>query len=166
MRYSNTQRSKFYKVKAKVRLSTTKKDIPTGKTKSAMKERKALIKKSFPAYYGTYYCAALKADVAVNSNISLHKAIDEPSKTAKSTMLTLMLKDIVGKAEIIYEDTPKDNVGQKSFSKIIVLAAIVKGVGYAKLTIGKYKEGASDTKALFCHYCIRHLSVHELKNKK
>lgn len=164
-KYTNSQRKKVYKVKAKVK-PTALPYIPNGKTTDARNARKNVIKKAMPEYYGVYYCPAIGENVVVNSKISLHKAVSASIENAKSTVITLMLKEIIGKAEFIYKTRPKDNKGQKSFSEIWVLAAIVKGVGYAKLTIGKYKNGVSDIKAPFCHYCINHLSIHKLKNKE
>lgn len=160
------QRSKFYKVKAKIKPLQHKTCISKDNTKDAKKERSKMIKEIYPDYYGAYFCPAIGANVAVNSNISLKKAASASSESAKSTQIALMLKEVIAKAELIYKDKPKDNVGQKSFSEIWVLAAIVKGVGYAKLTIGKYKADVKDSKAPFCQYCIKHISIHELKNKK
>ena len=164
-KYTNKQRKRFYKVKAKVK-PTKLPSIPKGNAINARNGRKSIIKQVMPEYYGVYYCPAIGSNVVVNSKISLHKAVSASIENAKSTAITLMLREIIGKAEFIYKTKPKDNKGQKSFSEIRVLAAIVKGVGYAKLTIGKYKDGITDIKAPFCHYCINHLSIHKLKNKE
>lgn len=163
-KYTNTQRKRVYKVKTKVKLSALPR-IPKGKTTDAHNARKSVIKKALPEYYGVYYCPAIGANVAVNSKITLHKAVDVSIESAKSTAAALMLREIIGKSEFIYKTKPKDNKGQKSFSEIWVLAAIVKGVGYAKLTIGKYKPDMV-AQAPFCQYCIKYLSIKELKNKK
>ena len=53
-----------------------------------------------------------------------------------------MVKEIIANSELIYTDTPKTNKGQKMFSKILVLVAAVRGIGWAKLTIGKYNDKA------------------------
>lgn len=167
-KYTNKQRKKVYKVKAKVKptLPVGTPKIPKGKTKEATKERTRIIKEKLPEYYGVYWCPAINNHLVVNSRISLHKAVVASGETAKSAHVAMLLKEIIAKAEFIYRDKPKDNAGQKSFSEIWVLAAIVKGIGYAKLTVGKYKEGITDVQAPFCQYCIKYLSIRELKNKK
>ncbi len=76
-----------------------------------------------------------------------------------------MVKEIIANSELIYTDTPKTNKGQKMFSKILVLVAAVRGIGWAKLTIGKYNDKAAMVQAPYCQYCIQHLSIHTLKNK-
>lgn len=163
-KYTNSQRKKVYKVKAKLKTATLPR-IPKGSVLNARSARKGIIKKALPEYYGVYYCPAIGANVAVNSKITLHKAVDVSIESAKSTTVALMLREIIGKAEFIYKAKPKDNAGQKSFSEIWVLTAIVKGVGYAKLTVGKYRPDVI-AQAPFCQYCIKYLSIKELKNKK
>ncbi|MBR6250096.1 MAG: hypothetical protein IKR17_02745 [Bacteroidales bacterium] len=76
-----------------------------------------------------------------------------------------MVKEIIANSQLIYTDKPKTNKGQKMFSKILVLVAAVRGIGWAKLTIGKYNDKATMAQAPYCQYCIQHLSIHTLKNK-
>lgn len=76
-----------------------------------------------------------------------------------------MVKEIIANSELIYTDTPKTNKGQKMFSEILALEVAICGIGWAKLTIGKYSDKATRTQAPYCQYCVKHLSVHELKNK-
>ena len=73
-KYTNNQRKKVYKVKAKVK-PTALPYIPNGKTTDARNARKNVIKKAMPEYYGVYYCPAIGENVVVNSKISLHKAV-------------------------------------------------------------------------------------------
>ena len=164
-KYTNKQRSKIYKVKSKIKPTIATRSVPKGKSKTAKEERSRMLKKIIPDYYGKYYCPALKDNVVINSNISLHKMLSASIIEQKSTIAALMLKELIKKAELIYKTKPKDNAGQKSFSAIYVLVAAIRGIGWAKLTIGKYKEDARKSQAPYCQYCVKHLSIHELKNK-
>ena len=164
-KYTNKQRSKIHKVKSKIKPTIATRSVPKGKSKTAKEERSRMLKEIIPDYYGIYYCPALKDNVVINSNITLHKLLSASVKSRKSAIAALMLKELILKAELIYKSKPKSNGGQKPFSEMYVLVAAIRGIGWAKLTIGKYKEDARKSQAPYCQYCVKYLSVHQLKNK-
>lgn len=162
-KYTQAERKKVYKLKP-VKLKNTP-EIPLSKTKDAAKSRKKIISSHIQKIYGIVYCPELGADVAFNKTVSNVETRYRASGSRKSTLLAVNVEALIPHAVKLYEGPAKDNGQQKEFRKIHVLIAAVRGVGYAKITIGEYAD-STISKAPYCHYCVTNISLRHLKNKK
>jgi hypothetical protein len=156
--YTQAERKKINKIK-KVKLNV-KTDIPNAKT-----ERKRLIRDTYKTHPRIVFCPALNDNVAINKSVSSDKTRDAAADKKKSTQLALMAPELLKIATLVYDNTAKDNAGQDTFDNMFILIAAVKGIGYAKITIGRYKPETQNTTAPYCQYCVSHISLHTLKNK-
>ncbi|MBO7652836.1 MAG: hypothetical protein J6S84_09045 [Bacteroidales bacterium] len=160
--YTKAERSKINKIK-KVKI-TDKPSIPKSKNTESAQYRKKKIAEHMQEIYGVHYCKELNGDVAINQHISNVETRFRASTGYKSTILALNIENLLSSAVKIYDAPPKGNKQQKSFVRMHVLIAAVRGIGYAKITIGEY-ENQIIAKAKYCHYCVTSISVHALKNK-
>lgn len=157
-KYTQAERKKIYKIK-KANIKA-KIDIPASKS-----DRKKLIRDTYKTHPRIVFCPALNGNVAINKSVSSDKTRDAAADKRKSTQLALMVPELLKTATLIYDNTAKRNAGQASFDKMFILIAAVKGIGYAKITIGRYEHGTGSISAPFCQYCISHISLHTIKNK-
>lgn len=162
-KYTQAERKKVYKLKP-VKVKNTP-EIPHKKTKAAARIRKNIISTHIQSIYGTVYCPELDADVAFNKTVSNVETRYRASGSRKSTLLAVNIEALIPHAVKLYEGPAKANGQQKEFCRMHVLIAAVRGVGYAKITIGEYAD-SSLSKAPYCHYCVTGISLRQLKNKK
>ena len=156
-KYTQSERKKIYRIK-KVKMPV-KSDVPHDR-----KTRRNLIKTHYQENYGRYYCPALGGNVSINKDISCNKTFYEAAVREKSTKLALIVEQIIPLAVKLYSSKAKANEMQKGFSMVHVLVAGVRGVGYAKITVGEYADKTELNE--FCQYSVSHLSIVQLKNKK
>lgn len=157
-KYTQPERKKVYKLRPQ-KVKKVHKCLPKSR-----RERRNIIKSHYKEVYGQYYCPALDANVSINKDISCNKTFYEASMRRKSTQLALVVEELLPIAVKLYDSTAKENEMQAGFVRMHVLVAGVKGVGYAKITVGEYSR--INTPAPFCQYSVSHLSVVQLKNKK
>ncbi len=162
-KYTNTERSKVYQTK-KIK-NVNKKTLPKAKTDTTRKERAVIVFKHFKAIKGkTYYCPALKDYVSIGKKTYSEARIHTISR-AKSTEAALNVENVIKNATLIYDAEPKKTKSQSAFKRMYVLICPITGVGYAKLTIGRFYEKKENEPDLQV-YCITQISLYELKNKK
>lgn len=162
--YTQSERKKIYQIK-KIKLGRDE-SVPSERhSKREYDERKKKIVEAYMEYPHIVYCPAIKANVAINRN-SRRKTKSSAALNRKSTKLALNVPQLIENATLVYDNSKKQNTaGQKSFDNMFVLFCAVKGIGYAKLTIGRYSPDTTDTQAPYCQYCVSHISLHEIKNK-
>ncbi len=155
--YSNKERHQIYQSDS-VKNGTTK-HVPKERT-STKSRRKIVdeyvrtIKKSL------IFCTALNNYVEV-TKISQSEIRNWGGIGWKSTISVLNAKELVCNATYIYSTPPKNNKKQKVFKKMHILICPIKGVGYAKITVG---EGDFETPYIL--YSITHIALKKIKNRK
>ncbi len=157
--YSNKERHIIYK-SATVKNSTTK-QVP--KEKAATKSRRKIINDCIKTLKKTFiFCKALNDYVEI-TKISQSEVRNWGGINKKSTIAVLNIHNIVNNATYIYSTNPKDNKKQQAFKKMHILICPIKGVGYAKITIGEVIKKKITPYTL---YSITHISLIKIKNRK
>lgn len=142
------------KKKSSPRLRTQPR-LPKAKNKPARKKRVDFITRHIESLYGTVYCPALRANVAFNRKTSKREAISHSSGDRDSTLFALNIEQLLQTASIVDRLPPKPgNKQQVPFCQMIIMEQKIKGLGTARITIGKYKPGYNLVEAPYCHYCV------------
>lgn len=158
MKTTRKQRSELYKSKP-VKNSAKGIYVPKEKgNKEAREERRRMIMEMIKDA-DKFFCPALNSYVYVRrkgKNETYHHA----SKSKKSTLAAMNLKNLYSEARYICQTTPKNNINQKNFERLHILLVAVENVGYAKITVGEFYKGIEEK---YSHYCAVHISLREIK---
>ncbi|MBO5963814.1 MAG: hypothetical protein J6P97_04965 [Bacteroidales bacterium] len=156
MKTTLMQRSELYK--SKPVKNSAKGGVPKEKDAKAKDERAKILAK-WIKNKEVLFCPALSANVYTKRK-SKEETIYHASKSHKSTIVAMNMSNLYADAK--YSSyKPKANKNQICFKNIHVLIAVVKGVGYAKITVGEFYEDVKGE--LFCQYCATHISLRKIK---
>lgn len=122
-----------------------KSEIPTGKSKADIEERRKIIVSALQEYRNkNIYCPCLGADVYVSRD-GISETAHHAAKRIESTKAALDLKNAIMGASFVGFDVPKENKQKNRFHFECVFHLKYKNY---KLIVGVQKKG----KVL--HYCI------------
>ena len=159
MKTTLKQRSELYKSKP-VKNSAKGIYVPKEKgNKEAREERRRMIMEMIKDA-DKFFCPALNSYVYVRRK-GKKETVHHASKSRKSTIAALNLKNLYSEAKYICQVSPKDNSNQKNFKRLHILLVAVEHIGYAKITVGEFGVGLDEDK--YNHYCVVHVSLKEIK---
>lgn len=131
-------------------------NIPKGKSKKAVEERRLILKSSLEKYIGTYfYNSHLKNKIRFTRS-SLNEISWHAAKDYNSTLAALSVKNLIRKSNLLYFDCPKSG-NQREFCGWITLIMYSKidNENVAKITIiDGVKNNKTKGKFDFILYCI------------
>ena len=165
--YTNAERKKAYGMK-KTPLTISGESLPKGKNSESEKKRQEILSKIYSKRVADekariVYCPSLGSNVLFTNKTSTRETKHRSSGDWKSTALAIDIERLFDVAEILYVESAKNNKSQSSFSSMVVLIAAVKGYGYAKIIVGKYRDANAEVP--YCQYCVMSVSLRKLKNK-
>lgn len=129
-------------------------DIPSGNSKSEIKEREKIIRSFYKGWMEdnpskSRYNISLKDDINIR-NISVVETSEHASKKYLSTLAVLQLDSILvnaRKVKTVKSDASARN--QNAFEKMIIMENLLPGIGTVKLTVGVKRRDKSKVQ-----YCI------------
>lgn len=106
-------------------------------------ERRAFIQSAIGKVEGCIFSQSLQEYVAISPK-SVEEIASHASKSVLSTIVALNYLPLIENAAIVAKGLPPHSNKEKKvfhFKEIILLAAMLKGYGHAKITVGKQSLG-------------------------